>query len=115
MYRSNFPTSPDTHFKEFLARSADISSERLTNAIPKSLYTPQVWRGLLGFAASGLLYIGALVGVAFAPHWALYPPLWIAAGTGGWGLAVIGHDAAHGSFSRNRRLNVAIGHLSMLP
>ncbi|MDQ0751900.1 omega-6 fatty acid desaturase (delta-12 desaturase) [Streptomyces africanus] len=111
----DFPTAPDAQFEEFLARSAAIEGERLAAAVPKSYFEPRVRRGLLGFAVSWLLYGGAVVGVAFAPHWALYLPLWIVAGLGGWGLHCIAHDAGHGSFSRDRRLNTVIGHLSLLP
>ncbi|WP_432084871.1 fatty acid desaturase [Streptomyces sp. bgisy095] len=110
----DFPTAPDDQFAKFLAQSAAIEGERLQNAVPKEYFEPKVSRGLLGFAVSWLLYGGATVAVAFT-HWAFWVPLWLLAGLGGWGLHCIAHDAGHGSFSRNRRLNTAVGHLSLLP
>lgn len=111
----DFPTAPDAQFEKFLEQSAAIEGERLQAAVPKDYFEPRVWRGVLGFAVSWLVYAGAIVGVAYSPHWALYLPLWIVAGLGGWGLHCIAHDAGHSSFSRNRKLNTAIGHLSLLP
>lgn len=110
-----FPSAPDEHFQEFLRKSEQIQGERLAEAIPKEYLEPRVGRGLLGFAVSWALYIGAIIGVALSPTWLLYLPLWIIAGLGGWGLHCIAHDCGHGSFSRSRRLNVIIGHIALLP
>lgn len=111
----SFPTAPGKEFAEFLARSAQIKDERLAAAIPREYFTPRVGRGLLGFAVSWVLYIGAIVGMAFSPSWLLYPVLLVVAGLGGWGLHCIAHDCGHGSFSRSRRLNSLIGHVSLFP
>lgn len=110
-----FPSAPGKDFEEFLRKSEQIKDERLAAAIPREYFTPRVRRGLLGFAVSWALYIGAIVGLAFAPSWLLYPPLIAVAGLGGWGLHCIAHDCGHGSFSRSRKLNFAIGHVSLLP
>lgn len=120
MTASSFPSSPGSQFEEFLRKSDQIKDERLAAAIPREYFTPRVWRGLLGFAVSWTLYIGAILGMAFAPHWTrywvlLYVPLVVVAGLGGWGLHCIAHDCGHGSFSRWRRFNFAIGHVSLLP
>jgi len=112
---SNFPLSPGKEFEDFLRKSELIKDERLAAAIPHEYFTPRPWRGMLGFVASLALYIGAIVGLAFSPTWLLYPPLLVAAGLGGWGLHCIAHDCGHGSFSRSRRFNFAIGHLALLP
>ncbi|WP_058042663.1 fatty acid desaturase [Streptomyces roseifaciens] len=111
----NFPSAPDKAFEDFKRKSEQIEGERLAGAIPREYFEPQVGRGLLGFAVSWVLYIGALVGIAFSPHWLLWIPLWIVAGLGGWGLHCIAHDCGHGSFSRSRKFNFAIGHVSLLP
>ncbi|MFF4528917.1 fatty acid desaturase [Streptomyces sp. NPDC001407] len=111
----NFPSDPGEPFKDFLRKSEQLQGERLASAIPRDYFEPRVARGLLGFAVSWALYIGALVGVAYAPHWLLYIPLWVVAGLGGWGLHCIAHDCGHGSFSRSRRFNFAVGHVSLLP
>ncbi|MFF7728851.1 fatty acid desaturase [Streptomyces sp. NPDC008001] len=111
----NFPSAPDRAFEDFLRKSEQIEGERLAGAIPREYFEPRVGRGLLGFAVSWVLYIGALVGIAYSPHWLLWIPLWIVAGLGGWGLHCIAHDCGHGSFSRSRKFNFAIGHVSLLP
>ncbi|MCD9141025.1 fatty acid desaturase [Streptomyces albireticuli] len=111
----NFPSAPDENFKEFLRKSEKIEGERLQAAIPRDYFEPRVARGILGFAVSWALYIGAIAGVALAPHWLLWIPLWIVAGLGGWGLHCIAHDCGHGSFSRSRKFNFAVGHVSLLP
>ncbi len=109
------PSSPGPEFEAFLDKSKALEGARLAEAIPKSCFEPQVWRGLAGFFISYALYIGAVVGVAYAPYWGLYIPLYIVAGLGGWGLHCIAHDCGHNSFSRNKKLNIAIGYLSLLP
>lgn len=110
-----FPTSPGPDYNAFIERVNKIKDDRLVEAIPNSLLVPKLWRGLLGFAVSYALYAGSIVGVAYAPHWLLWIPLWILAGLGGWGLHCIAHDCGHNSFSRFKRLNVVVGHLALLP
>jgi len=115
MATHSIPSAPDPYFEEFLRKAEQIEGEQLASAIPNEYFKPRVARGLLGFAASWALYVGAIVGVAVAPHWLLWIPLWVVAGLGGWGLHCIAHDCGHQSFSRSRKLNVAIGHISLLP
>jgi omega-6 fatty acid desaturase (delta-12 desaturase) len=111
----NFPSDPDERFDEFMRKSERLEGEVLAAAIPRECFEPRVWRGLLGFAVSWALYLGALAGILLASSWLLWIPLWIVAGLGGWGLHCIAHDCGHGSFSRSRRFNVAIGHVALLP
>ncbi|MFI0817421.1 fatty acid desaturase [Streptomyces sp. NPDC021098] len=111
----DFPSAPDEHFQKFMRQAEQIEGERLAAAIPRELMEPRVGRGILGFSVSWVLYAGAIVGVAWSPTWLLWLPLWIVAGLGGWGLHCIAHDCGHGSFSRSRRFNYAIGHVSLLP
>lgn len=111
----HFPTSPGVEFQEFLRKSEAIRDERLAQAIPPECFERKVGRGILGFAVSYALYAGAIVGVALAPHWLLYLPLWLVAGLGGWGLHCIAHDCGHNSFSPWRKFNHAVGHVALLP
>ncbi|HKN95472.1 MAG TPA: fatty acid desaturase, partial [Pseudonocardiaceae bacterium] len=111
----DLPTEPGPEFAEFLRKSAQIHDVKLAALIPRELFEPRLARGLLGFAVSATLYAGAVVGVAFVPHWSLYLPLWLVAGLGGWGLHSIAHDCGHGAFSRSRRLNTVIGQIALLP
>lgn len=112
---NSYPSTPGPEFEAFMAKSRALEGQRLAEAIPKAYFTPQAWRGLLGFFISYALYIGAIVGVAYAPHWGFYIPLYVIAGLGGWGLHCIAHDCGHNSFSRSKPLNVLIGHLALLP
>lgn len=115
MTQSLTHTEADPRFREFIERSNALEGEKITAAIPKEYLQPSVVRGFLGLAVSLLLYVGAIVGIALADHWYMVAPLVVVAGLGGWGLHCIGHDCGHGSFSRNRKLNFVIGHLSLLP
>ncbi len=115
MTSKTIPVEPDPRFLDFLEKSHAIEGEKLAAAIPREYMQPSVARGLAGFAMSAALYGAAVAGIAVADHWYLIGPLVLAAGLGGWGLHCVGHDCGHGSFSRNRRLNIAIGHLSLLP
>jgi omega-6 fatty acid desaturase (delta-12 desaturase) len=111
----SFPSAPDERFEEFMRKAEALEGERLAKAIPRECFEPRVSRGLLGFAVSWAVYLGAVAGLLLAPHWLLWIPLWIVAGLGGWGLHVIAHDCGHGSFSRSQRFNDAIGHVALLP
>jgi len=115
MALQSIPTNPDTRFLEFMEKSKAIEGERLAAAIPRAYLEPELWRGLLGFAMSWTLYAGSIVGMAVLHRWYAIPPLLVVAGLGGWGLHCIAHDCGHGSFSRSRRLNFIIGHISLLP
>lgn len=115
MTRSTAPVDPDPRFVTFMAKSRSLEGERLAAAIPREYMQPSVMRGLAGFAVSWTLYIGAIVAIAALDRWYLVVPLVAVAGLGGWGLHCVGHDCGHGSFSRNRKLNFAIGHLALLP
>ena len=110
----SIPTEPGAPFQYLLKQIQDLEGENIAKAIPKELFAPRVWRGLLGFAASLSLYVGAIVLVSMA-HWSLWLPLWIAAGLGAWGLHCIAHDCGHRSFSRSKRFNNFLGQLSLLP
>jgi omega-6 fatty acid desaturase (delta-12 desaturase) len=109
------PLRPGPEYLAFIDQSDAIKSARLSDAIPKELLTPNVWRGLLGFLISYVLYVAPIVGLAYAPHWLLYIPLWIVSGLGGWGLHCIAHDCGHNSFSRSKAINMVVGHVALLP
>lgn len=115
MTPSVVPTDPDPRFTEFLEKSHAIDGEKLVSAIPREYLQPSVARGLGGLAISFGLYAPAVVAIAVVDTWYLIPPLVVIAAIGGWGLHCIGHDCGHGSFSRRRRLNFAVGHVALLP
>ena len=107
-------TDPDPRFRDFLEKSTFLEGEKITAAIPREYLQPSLVRGFVGLAVSLAVYVGAIVGIAVLDRWYLIPPLLVIAGLGGWGLHCIAHECGHGSFSRNRRLNFAIGHLTLV-
>lgn len=107
-------TDPDPRFTDFMEKSRALDGARLAAAIPKEYVRPSVARGLLGLAVSLAVYVGAIVAMAVVDRWYLVVPLAVIAGLGGWGMHCIAHECGHGSFSRSRRLNVIVGHLSLL-
>jgi acyl-lipid omega-6 desaturase (Delta-12 desaturase) len=109
------PIDPDQRFLDFIEKSNEIEGAKLVGAIPREYMQPSLVRGFAGFALSWAVYIGAVVGILVLDRWYFVAPLIVIAGLGGWGLHVVGHDCGHGSFSRNRRLNFFIGHVSLLP
>ncbi|WP_432778032.1 fatty acid desaturase [Burkholderia gladioli pv. alliicola] len=109
------PQQQTPGFRDFVQSIKLLDGERLADAIPRELYEPRLARGLLGFFASTALYVGAVIGVHYAPHWSLWIPLWLLAGLGGWGLFCIAHDCGHNSFSKNRRFNFALGQIALFP
>ncbi|MBI3898452.1 MAG: fatty acid desaturase [Gammaproteobacteria bacterium] len=115
MRTPELPIEQTNEFRMLLRNIEAIDDVRLIEAIPKELFQPKVWRGMLGALVSACVYIGALVGVAYAPHWLLILPLWLVAGLGAWGLFCINHDCGHSSFSRSPTLNSFVGHIVVLP
>lgn len=108
------PEQMTAKFQRLMDDTRKLDGVRLADAIPKELYQPRTWRGMLSFFTGYAVYLGALVAIAHA-HWSLYLPLWLLAGLGGWGLFCVAHDCGHNSFSRNRNFNSFIGHVSLIP
>lgn len=82
------------------------------SAIPTHCFQSNLRRSLsylfldLGIIAA-LYWLAATLNSAW-----FFPVFWLMQGTMFWALFVVGHDCGHGSFSRYRWLNNAIGHLS---
>jgi acyl-lipid omega-6 desaturase (Delta-12 desaturase) len=114
MSASVLPTDPDERFKEFIKKSDTLRDVKLAEAIPKEYLQPSLVRGFARLAVSFSVYAGAIIGIALLHRWYLTVPLIVVAGLGGWGLHCVAHECGHGSFSRNRRLNFAVGHLTLV-
>ncbi|MGL4305217.1 MAG: fatty acid desaturase [Mycobacteriaceae bacterium] len=104
----------NTEFDKFMEKVEQIEGQQIASAIPRELMTPNVKRGILGFATSSAIYVGSIFLVSKSPKFT-WPLLWGAAGLGGWGLHCIAHDCGHGSFSSSRKFNYALGHIALLP
>jgi acyl-lipid omega-6 desaturase (Delta-12 desaturase) len=115
MTSPTIPIQADDTYKEYIQRIDQLKNVHVGNVIPKELYKKNVLRSMLGFLVSYAVYIGSIIGIAYAPHWSLMIVFWTLAGLGGWGLHCIAHDCGHGSFSNSKMLNSIIGHLSLIP
>lgn len=115
MTTASIPVNADEKYREYIDRIEKLKTASISKTIPKELYKKNVIRALLGFFSSYAVYIGSIVGIAFAPHWSVVILLLITAGLGGWGLHCIAHDCGHGSFSNSKTLNSIVGHLSLIP
>ena len=109
------PSRPDAAYQELVQRMEMLERKKLSEVIPKAYFEPRLARSMIGFLSSYLLYGGSVAALALVPNWLFYLPLWMAAGLGGWGLHCIAHDCGHGSFSKSKRVNNWVGHLSLLP
>lgn len=112
--RSSMPSAPAEEFEDFMVNVKHLEGQQLAAAIPKELITPDVRKGVKGFLLSAGLYGVSVAAVSKSPR-VLWPMLWASAGLGGWGLHCIAHDCGHGSFSRNRKFNYALGQVALLP
>ncbi|MEL8056788.1 MAG: fatty acid desaturase [Pseudomonadota bacterium] len=89
-----------------------VTEADLRAMIPARCFQPDAWR-----SSSYLIFDFAVIVACYLalPHvsvWWLEWPLIFLTGTMFWSIFVIGHEAGHGSFSRNRKLNTAIGILT---
>lgn len=93
---------------------ANFKLKDIVKTLPKAVFLKdrrKAWQQVVfSVVMVGLGYFG----LAISP-WYLLPIVWIFTGTALTGFFVIGHDAAHRSFSNNRRVNDIVGHILMLP
>lgn len=95
-------------------RQIDLKLKDIIKTLPPSVFIKdhrKAWQQVILSAA--MVALGYL-GLAISP-WYLLPAIWIFTGTALTGFFVIGHDAAHHSFSNHRRINDTVGHILMLP
>jgi omega-6 fatty acid desaturase (delta-12 desaturase) len=95
--------------------SRDQSLAEVIRIIPERCYENPDWKGLLFFARDVAVYAAVLAALAATDAWWLLIPLWVLAGLCVSALFILGHDSAHGSLFRSRRLCYAVGQTAMLP
>jgi len=83
--------------------------------LPDSVYENPTARGLLYFARDLAMYAVAVAVLLHTDRLLLLVPTWILAGLSISALFIVGHDAAHGSLFKSKRLAYAVGQLAMLP
>ena len=83
--------------------------------IPREAYDNPTWKGLAYFARDVVLYLGLLAALVFVSNIFAVAALEVVMALVVSGLFIIGHDAAHGSLFKSKKLNTWVGHLGMLP
>lgn len=84
-------------------------------AIPSQCFEPSVWKSL-SYLFLDISIIAGLYAIAYTlDSWLFFPIFWLMQGTMFWALFVVGHDCGHGSFSKIKWLNNAIGHFCHIP
>lgn len=92
--------------------AAHISEAALRAAIPDRCFQPNVWRSLCYLIFDLLLIAACYAALSHTSVWYFEWSLIFMIGTLCWSIFVIGHDAGHGAFSKNRKINTAIGILT---
>ncbi|MDZ7732079.1 MAG: fatty acid desaturase [Acidimicrobiia bacterium] len=101
--------------------TADTGAERPTTllpvirSVPGSRYDNPTWKGLAYLFRDLALYALVLTGLALTDAVWFLVPLWALSALVVSALFIIGHDAAHESLFKSKRLNSFVGHLAMLP
>jgi len=104
--------------QESVAKSTSDRRETLASVLailPPSCYENPTWRGLVWLARDLAVYAAIVAAIVWTDSIFLLVPLWIIAGIAISGLFILGHDAAHGSLFKNRKLGRFVGQLAMLP
>jgi omega-6 fatty acid desaturase (delta-12 desaturase) len=105
---------------DLFTRTEEVTLGALRRVIPHRLVLPselRSWLALLRvFGMVALIaYVTSRIELRSAAGWVLFGVLTVAQGVVLVGLFVLGHDCGHGSFSRRRRVNQVVGHLTMAP
>ncbi len=85
------------------------------DAVPASCRERSTARALGLVARAVALYALVVAALVVVDTWWLLVPLWLVAGWAVSGLFILGHDAAHGSFTPSNRLNRWLGRLLFVP
>ncbi len=89
-----------------------ITRNDLKAAIPARCFEPSIGRSFAYLIFDLLMIAGLYALLAQTSTWALKAPIIFLIGTLLWSLFVIGHDAGHGGFAKNRTLNTWVGLLT---
>ncbi|KAL6772039.1 FAD6 [Auxenochlorella protothecoides x Auxenochlorella symbiontica] len=92
----------------------DVTLVQVIKSMPPEVFEINPWRA---WSAVGITLVSAAVSlylISISP-WYLLPFAWALAGTAFTGFFVIGHDAGHRAFSKNRLLEDIVGTLMFAP
>lgn len=92
--------------------SSYLCSLLISVSIADSCFQRDSWRSV-DHLIKDVAVIAAIAYFAFTiDSWIVWPLYWLAQGTMFWALFVVGHDAGHGSFSADKKLNDFIGRIT---
>jgi acyl-lipid omega-6 desaturase (Delta-12 desaturase) len=83
--------------------------------IPEECYENPTWKGLAWFARDLALYALNVLALIYFDNPILLVGLWLLSGLTISALFILGHDAAHGSLFKDKRLAYLVGQTAMLP
>ena len=90
--------------------SPQIKLKHIVQSLPKEVFAKDNNQAFLMAVKTIVAVTVGMVAIAYAP-WYLLPLAWVFTGTAMTGCFVIGHDCAHRSFSKSRKVNDIVGHL----
>jgi omega-6 fatty acid desaturase (delta-12 desaturase) len=91
------------------------SLKPVIDAIPESVYDNPTWRGVAYFSRDTAIYAGLLVALVYVSNVAAVLALEVVMALAVSALFIVGHDAAHGSLFKSKRLNHTLGIIAFLP
>jgi omega-6 fatty acid desaturase (delta-12 desaturase) len=92
----------------------DLTLQDIIKSIPKDCFKQNPRKAWTGAIVNVLMVALGYVTIVKSPVF-LLPLAWIFTGTALTGFFVIGHDAGHRSFAKQRWVNDLVGHLFMMP
>ena len=85
------------------------------DVLPSSVYDNPTWRGIAYFLRDVTMYVALLVVLVFVSNVFAVTAIEVVMALVVSGLFVVGHDAAHGSLFKSKRINSTVAHLAFLP
>lgn len=107
--------TPATGAAPTSAPSAPATLKDVIDAVPPRCRERSTPRALALVARSLVVYGLVVAALVAVDTWWLLVPLWVVAGWAVSGLFILGHDAAHGSFTPSARLNRWLGRILFVP
>eukprot|EP00208_Stichococcus_sp_RCC1054_P006097 CAMPEP_0206134766 /NCGR_PEP_ID=MMETSP1473-20131121/193_1 /ASSEMBLY_ACC=CAM_ASM_001109 /TAXON_ID=1461547 /ORGANISM="Stichococcus sp, Strain RCC1054" /LENGTH=443 /DNA_ID=CAMNT_0053526387 /DNA_START=273 /DNA_END=1604 /DNA_ORIENTATION=- len=92
----------------------DVTLSQVIGTLPKEVFKLNPIRAWLAVATSIVSMAACLYLISVSP-WYMLPFAWALAGTAFTGFFVVGHDAGHRSFSKNKLLEDIVGTLMFAP
>jgi omega-6 fatty acid desaturase (delta-12 desaturase) len=93
---------------------SDVTLQQVISSLPKSVFELNPLRAW-GAVLTTLVSVAASLYIISVSPWYLLPFAWALAGTAFTGFFVVGHDAGHRSFSKNKLLEDIVGTLMFAP